>query len=393
MDKNIFDNTEIAFQSKSNAQLKKAYRLFQLISYPSLTEAGNKVAQFFINLNFPLVKSLIKNTLYEQFVGGESLNDSLPTVYELYKYHIFSILDYSVEGKTTEDSFENTFQEILENIRWAKEKKEIPFVVFKPTGIGNISIYEKIGRGETLTEKEKEEWERIVNRFHTLAKATKKNEVPMMVDAEESWVQSAIDPLVEKLMKSYNKEKVYICNTLQMYRKDRLQYLKEAYEEAKDQDYLLGYKIVRGAYMEKEKERAKEEGYESPIQPNKEATDRDYNEAIAFILSHHEKISLYAGTHNEKSCLLAIESMKKENLQNDYHKAWFGQLYGMSDNLSYNLAHEGYNVAKYVPYGPVKEVIPYLSRRAQENTSVAGQTGRELGLITEELKRRKLVDD
>ncbi len=389
MEKNIFDNTEVAFQSKTNKQLKNAYYLFKLVSNPTLTGLGNRLTEFLLNINFPLVKSLVKNTLYQHFVGGESLKDCLPTVKRLYQYHIFSILDYSVEGKALESTFERTFAEVIENIKWAKEKVEIPFVVFKPTGIGRTDLYEKIGKNETLSEEEKKEWQKVINRFNSIAKHSYENQVTMMVDAEESWIQDAVDQIMERLMAEYNHGKVYICNTLQMYRKDRLHYLKEQYEKVKNSNHLIGYKVVRGAYMEKENERAEEMGYESPIQPNKEATDRDYNAAVEFILDHNDTISLYAGTHNEKSCVVAIEKMKKNNIPHDYEKVWFGQLYGMSDNLSYNLANQHYNVAKYVPYGPVKDVVPYLSRRAQENTSVKGQSGRELALIEKELQRRK----
>ncbi len=391
MTKNIFENTEVAFQSKSTSQLKKAYTLFKFIENPSITRIGNQIIQFFLKIRFPFVKSLIKSTMYEQFVGGESLDESLPTVQELYAFNIYSILDYSVEGKKNEESFVQTYQEVLENLRWAQEKKEIPFVVFKPSGIGDISIYEKVSFGQELNPEEQKAWGDILFRFDSLALSALKNKVPLMVDAEESWVQNAVDHIIEGLMKNYNKEQTIVCNTLQMYRKDRLEYLKEQFKLAEKENYMLGYKIVRGAYMEKERSKAEAEGYPSPIQENKADTDRDYNEAISFVLKHHKRISLYAGTHNELSCSLAIEEMEQLTLDNNYHKIWFGQLYGMSDNLSYNLAHYGYNVAKYVPYGPVKDTVPYLSRRVQENTSVAGQTGRELSLITKEIERRKLA--
>ncbi len=389
MAKNIFDNTEVAFQSKSTTQLKKAYNLFRLIQNPTLTRLGNQMNSILMKIRFPFIKSIIRSTIYEQFVGGESLDDSLPTVYDLYKFHIFSILDYSVEGKINEESFEKTYQEVLENIRWAKEKEEIPFVVFKPTGIGSIKLYEKVGAQKELNTSEKEAWQRVLNRFDSLAQTAEKNNVPLMVDAEESWMQDAADTIIENLMKRYNQNKVIVCNTLQMYRIDRLDYLKKQLSIAEKENYQLGFKIVRGAYMDKERERAEEMGYLSPIHVTKQNTDDDYNEAIAFCLKNNPRIAIYAGTHNEQSCLIAIDQMKALSIAPNHYRVWFGQLFGMSDNLSYNLADRGYNIAKYVPYGPVEDVVPYLSRRASENTAMAGQTGRELSLIRKEIERRK----
>jgi len=266
----------------------------------------------------------------------------------------------------------------------------MPFTVFKPTGFGRFALYEKVNQKQLLNEEETAEWKRVLNRFERVANEAKKANITIMIDAEESWIQDAIDTIAEDLMRKYNVEKCIICNTLQMYRHDRLTYLKSEYKKAKEGNYFVGYKIVRGAYMEKERKRATEMNYISPIQNTKEETDMDYNKAIEIAFEHKETISLFAGTHNEKSCQLLINRMNEFNLNKDFHKIWFGQLFGMSDNLSFNLAKNGYNVAKYLPYGPIKEVIPYLMRRATENTSVAGQTGRELELLKQEIIRRKL---
>lgn len=340
-------------------------------------------------IHFPGVKSLIKHSIFDQFCGGENLEECQQTIDKLHQHHIGSILDYSIEGKEEESAYDNCHKEILEIIDLAKGNPAIPFVVFKPTGFGNINIYEKIGNKKELNTEEQQQWERILHRFETVCQKAHKNQVTLMVDAEESWMQDAADDLVLDLMRKYNQERCIVVNTLQMYRHDRLAYLKEITEIAKKENFYIGFKIVRGAYMEKERARAIEQGYPSPIQRDKAATDRDYNLAIEFIVQHIDRVSLFAGTHNEHSCDLLIKQMEQNQITPNYHKIWFGQLLGMSDNISFVIANQGMNIAKYVPYGPVKEVIPYLIRRAQENTSVAGQSSRELGLIERELKRRK----
>ncbi len=382
-----FNNTKIAFQSKSTKELRKADLLFRLVQNKFLTRLGAWFIKWGIYL--PGMKTLVKNTIFEQFCGGETRDECLETIYNLSEYNIGSILDYSVEGKEEESEYDSCHKEIMAIIDLAMNNENIPFVVFKPTGFGNIDLYEKVSKAKVLTPSEKQQWENIRSRFYTVCEKAHNNGVTLMVDAEESWMQDSVDDLVEEMMQTFNKERCVVVNTLQMYRHDRLNYLKTEYQKATEGKYYIGFKIVRGAYMEKERDRAEEKGYPSPIQLDKAATDRDYNLALEFIIERIDKISLFAGTHNEYSCSLLADKIDAGNQPKNYHKLWFGQLYGMSDNISYNLADQGYNVAKYVPYGPVKEVLPYLIRRAEENTSVAGQTGRELALIERELKRRE----
>lgn len=385
----IFDDTKIAFAGRSTAQLKKAYWMFKAIENPTLTNLGTKFANFTVKNNFPFANGIIKKTLFEQFCGGETREESIKVVERMGKSGVGSIFDYSVEGKETEESFDHAYKEILDIVQFAKKYPAIPFVVFKPTGFGRIGIYEKVGNGSELSEAEKAEWQRVVDRFDGVAKLCFENNVKLMVDAEETWMQDAADHLCEDLMEKYNKEKPIVWNTLQMYRTGRLEYMEEHLQRAIKKEYNIGYKLVRGAYMEKERERAAEKGYPSPIQPDKQATDDNYNNGIDFVMRHQERLSGFFGTHNETSTERIMKAMKERGLENKTPHIYFGQLYGMSDNITYYLASQGYNVAKYLPYGPVKDVVPYLTRRARENTSVKGQTGRELGLIKAELKRRK----
>lgn len=385
----LFDNTEHAFSSKTNAELKKAHYLFQLIGNPTLTNLGTLVFKLPFAVNLPLVKPIIRETIYKQFVGGETAEEGVKVAKDLYKYGVSSILDYSVEGQTEESEFDHVKEVMLNLVKIAKENPEVPFVVFKPTAFGRIELFEKVGKKETLTAEEQTRWANVVERFDTVCKAGFDADVNIMVDAEETWMQDAADDLTDEMMVKYNVNRPLIWNTLQMYRHDRLAYLKKMFAKAEKEGYFLGYKVVRGAYMEKERDRAQNEGYLSPIQLNKEASDRDYNAALRFIVDHQDRFGLFAGSHNEYSCELLINLLKEKGIEASNRNFWFGQLYGMSDNISFNLAHLGYNIAKYLPYGPIKEVMPYLIRRAQENTSVAGQTGRELGLIQKELERRK----
>lgn len=307
----------------------------------------------------------------------------------MYKNHIGSIFDYAVEGKENEENFDLTCQEIKENILFAQGNPAIPFVVFKPTGFGRFQLYEEVQAGKDLDTKEKAEWERVVNRYDEVCQLAKEKDVILMVDAEETWIQTAVDNLVNDMKAKYNTEKAIIWNTIQMYRTGRLEYLAEDLERAKSKNYFLGYKFVRGAYMEKERERAEELNYPDPIQPSKKDTDENYNAAIDFVMNNLDIISAFFGTHNEYSTQLIMQKMEEKSLAHDDNRVYFGQLYGMSDNITYFLGDKKYNTAKYLPYGSVKDVVPYLMRRAQENTSVAGQTGRELSLIAKELKRRK----
>ena len=385
----IFNDTKIAFAEKSTAQLEKAKWMFTAIKYPSLTNVGINVLNFTIKNNFPLVTDLVKTTLFEQFCGGETREQSMKVVDKMFTHHVGSIFDYAIEGKEEEAAFDTTCEEIKENIKFAIGNPAIPFVVFKPTGFGRLDLYADVSAGKELTSSEKEEWQRVRNRYEEVCKMAYDNKVILMIDAEESWMQDAVDHLVNEMMEKYNHEKAYIWNTIQMYRTGRLEYLAHDLERAKSKNYFLGYKFVRGAYMEKERERAAEKNYPDPIQPTKEATDNNYNAAVDFVLENLDRVAAFFGTHNEKSTELAIDKMKTLGLAHDDERLHFGQLYGMSDNITYWLGENKYNACKYLPYGPVKDVVPYLTRRAQENTSVAGQTGRELSLIQKELERRR----
>ena len=385
----IFNDTKIAFAEKSTAQLEKAKWMFTAIKYPSLTNVGINVLNFTIKNNFPLVTDLVKTTLFEQFCGGETREQSMKVVDKMFTHHVGSIFDYAIEGKEEEAAFDITCEEIKENIKFAIGNPAIPFVVFKPTGFGRLDLYADVSAGKELTSSEKEEWQRVRNRYEEVCKMAYDNKVILMIDAEESWMQDAVDHLVNEMMEKYNKEKAYIWNTIQMYRTGRLEYMAQDLERAKSKNYFLGYKFVRGAYMEKERERAAEKNYPDPIQPTKEATDDNYNAAVDFVLENLYRVAAFFGTHNEKSTELAIDKMKTLGLAHDDERLHFGQLYGMSDNITYWLGENKYNACKYLPYGPVKDVVPYLTRRAQENTSVAGQTGRELSLIQKELERRR----
>ncbi|HPZ24891.1 MAG TPA: proline dehydrogenase family protein, partial [Kaistella sp.] len=328
-------------------------------------------------------------TLFEQFCGGVTREESMKVVKQMFKHHIGSIFDYAIEGKEEEATFDHTCEEIKQNIKFAEGNPAIPFVVFKPTGFGRLDLYAEVQAGKELTSSEKEEWNRVVNRYEEVCKMAHEKNVVIMIDAEETWIQDAVDKLVNEMKSRYNREKAIVWNTIQMYRTGRLEYLAEDLARANEKNYFLGYKFVRGAYMEKERNRAQEMNYPDPIQPTKQATDDNFNAAIDFVMKNLDKVSAFFGTHNEKSTELVMDKMREQNLPNDFDHIHFGQLYGMSDNITYYLGAKKYNAAKYLPYGPVKDVVPYLTRRAQENTSVAGQTGRELGLIEKELKRRK----
>ncbi len=385
---NIFNDTRTAFADKSDAQLKKAFWMFKAIEKPTLTRFGISALNFSVKSSLPFVTGIVKNTLFEQFCGGETREESMKVVDQMYKHHIGSIFDYAIEGKAEEAVFDQTCREIKENIRFAAGNPAIPFVVFKPTGFGHIDIYEKVGANKQLTEAEQQEWNRVVKRYEEVCQLAFDQDVVIMVDAEETWMQDATDELVNQMMERFNKQKAIVWNTIQMYRTGRIEYLEKDLARATEKGYYLGYKFVRGAYMEKERLRASERNYPDPIQPTKQASDDNYNAAIEFTMNHLDRVSAFFGTHNEESTALVMKKMAEMNLPNDHPNIWFGQLYGMSDNITYVLGAQKYNVCKYLPYGPVKDVVPYLTRRAQENTSVAGQTGRELGLIAKELKRR-----
>ncbi len=386
----IFDNTEIAFSLKTDSELERAYFLFKMISIEPLVRIGTVATNFAIKAHLP-IEGLIRSTVFDHFCGGVNEEDCLSVIDKMYEKGVSSVLDYSVEGKENEKEFDSAKDKILKIIDFAKELNAIPIAVFKPTGFGRLSLYEKITKGDKLTVKEQSEWENVVNRFDAVCRKAKANDVAVLIDAEESWMQGAADSLVTQMMEKYNTEKPIVYNTLQMYRHDRLDFLKEEHKKAKIGKYFLGYKLVRGAYMEKENERAEEKGYKSPICKSKALTDENFNAGLRYILDNLDCMSVFAGTHNEDSSYLLMNLMKEKGLLNNDPRIWFGQLYGMSDHISFNLANKGYNVAKYIPFGPVKDVMPYLIRRAEENTSVAGQTGRELALLTKEKKRRKTL--
>jgi len=385
----LFENTEIAFKLKSDSELKRAYFLFKLIQNQFMVRIGTAVTNFALKAHLP-IEGLIRATVFDQFCGGITEEDCIPNIEKMYnKGKVHSVLDYSVEGKEGEDVFDNVVEKILKVIQFSEAKEAIPFAVFKPTAFGRFDLYQKISEEKKLTSTEEEEWKRIKNRFHRICKAAYNKDVLILIDAEESWVQQAADDLVEELMEVYNKEKVIVFNSLQMYRHDRMDYLKELHLRAHQKGYHIGLKVVRGAYMEKERARAEDLGYPSPICENKKATDDNFNTAVRYMMEH-KNMAIFAGTHNEKSSYLLKKLAKEHNIEPNDKRLWFGQLYGMSDHISFNLAAEGYNVAKYVPFGPVRDVMPYLIRRAEENTSVAGQTSRELKLLKAEKKRRKL---
>lgn len=382
-----FENTAIAFEHKSGKALRKANFLFSNIGKPWLVKLGAFLTPLAFKLHLP-VKGLIRATIFDQFCGGETLEEAVEAAETLGKFGVGVVLDYSVEAVEGEENYDKAVPEFLRAIGFASGKPHIPFVAVKVTGFANFDLLEKIHAGETLNAAGQEEFERVKKRIRTLCEAAAKEKVGLLIDAEESWVQQPVDDLADEMMALFNKTEVIVYNTFQLYRHDRLEYLRKSFAKAQQQGYLLGAKLVRGAYMEKERKRAEEMSYPSPIQPDKAAADRDYDEAIRFCMDRLEHLAVFIGTHNENSCMLAAQLLHGKGLPHDHPRVSFSQLYGMSDNITFNLAHAGYRVSKYLPYGPVKEVMPYLIRRAQENTSIAGQMGRELSLIREEMKRR-----
>ena len=385
----LFENSERAFILKSDKELKRAHFLFKMISNPSLVRIGTAATKFALKAKLP-VEGLIRSTVFDHFCGGVTDKDCLPVVDKLYGVGVSSVLDYSVEGKEEEAQFDACLTKVVELTDFAEHREAMPISVFKPTGLGRFAIWQKKTEGTNFTAKEAEEWKRIEQRFDTICKRAYDTNVEVLIDGEESWMQDAADDLVAKMMAKYNKETAIVYNTLQCYRWDRLDYLKKLHLDAKAQGFKIGVKVVRGAYMEKERERALVNGYASPICKDKQATDNNFNEVMRYIFDNLEDISLFLGTHNEESSLLATTIMQEKGIDSSDKRIWFGQLYGMSDHISFNLAAQGYNVAKYIPFGPVRDVMPYLIRRANENTSVAGQTNRELELIKKEKKRRKI---
>ena len=384
----IFNNTQVAFALKTDTELERAYFLFKMIDNEPLVRIGTAVTNFALKAHLP-VESLIRATVFDHFCGGTTEEDCLSVVDKMFTKGVSSVLDYSVEGKEEEQQFDAALQMTLKTVEFAKERKAIPFAVFKPTGLGRFDLYTKIGEKQSLSAEEKKEWDRVVSRFELICKTAHEKDVALLIDGEESWMQDAADDLVTEMMRKYNKEKAIVFNTLQLYRWDRLDYLKKLHEHAKAEGFYIGMKLVRGAYMEKENKRAEEMGYPTPICESKEATDSNYDETMEYMMDNLDSMSIFAGTHNEESSYKLIAMMQAKGISKNDDRIWFGQLYGMSDNISYNLAEYGYNVAKYLPFGPVRDVMPYLIRRAEENTSVAGQTSRELNLLKTERQRRK----
>lgn len=401
-----FDNTEYAFAYKTTAELKKAHFLFSSMGSPFLLKMGLTLMPAAIKWNIPFTKPLLRNTIFKQFVGGETLEETASVADKLEQYNVQVILDYGVEGGGDgEKGFDHSTEEFIRVINYAATQQNIPFMSIKVTGFSRFELLEKIDEGmhaaegtlikrynhsiENLPATEKEEWQRVVSRLKTICQAAADKKIGVLVDAEETWIQDPVDAVTMLMMDEYNKGRVVVYNTIQLYRHDRLAFLKASHEAATERNFILGAKIVRGAYMEKERKRAAEKGYPSPIQPDKESSDRDYNAAVEFCVDHLENIAVIVASHNEQSNLLATQLLDKKSLPHNHPHVHFSQLYGMSDNITFNLAKSDCSVSKYLPFGPIKDVVPYLMRRAQENSSVSGQTGRELGLIKKELKRRR----
>lgn len=399
-----FDNTELAFGYKSDKQLKKARFLFSLMSNPLLVKTGVKITPPIIKMGMP-VKGIIRKTIFAQFVGGETLEQTATVAKKLAEYNVKVILDYGVEGKEGEKNFDHAGEEFIRVINYAATQPNIPFMSVKVTGLARFGLLEKINaimirqEGtlmkqylnalEELTKEEKEEWHRVRQRMMKICEAASEKKIGVLIDAEETWIQEPLDALIILMMDTFNHQRPVIYNTTQHYRTDRLQFLKDCYDAAVERNFIFAVKLVRGAYMEKERKRAEKMNYTSPINENKEATDKEFNAAVKFCIDHIDRIAVLVGSHNEWSNMYCTQLLKEKGLPLDHPHVHFSQLYGMSDNITFNLAHAGCSVSKYLPFGPIKDVIPYLMRRAQENTSVKGQTGRELGLIKKELERRK----
>lgn len=385
-----FSNTEIAFKNKSDKALSKAHLLFRLMNNPLLVKLSSTLGVWAVKWRLPFAKYLVKQTIFSQFCGGTNLEESAPTIKDLHSYSVYSMLDYGAEAKKTEEDFDNTVKENIGAIRFAADNAAVPVISTKITGMARFELLEKVQSKEALTAEETEEFERVRQRIRAVSQAALDHKVGLFIDAEETWIQDSIDQLADEMMSIFNKEEVWVYNTFQMYRKDRYDFLKTSFAEAQNGGYLLGAKLVRGAYMEKERKRAEEHGYPSPIQDSKAQTDKAFNDAIRFCVEHYEQIALCNATHNMDSCQLLASLIEENAIAQNHKHLNFCQLYGMSDHLTFNLAERGYNVAKYLVYGKVREVLPYLVRRAQENTSITGDMSRELDLLNTEMKRRKL---
>jgi proline dehydrogenase len=383
-----FEDTSVAFKYKSNVGLRKANFIFALINHPWISAIVIKMVKFALTLRLP-VEGIIRETVFGHFCGGESIEASKSTIDQLGQYGVNTILDYSVEGEQSEKGFDRTMEETIRTIETAHHSKNIPFSVFKVTGVASAELLEKVQKKEALSEEDRKAFERVHERINMICAKAYEYNIPVLIDAEETWIQDTIDSLAYRMMEKYNRERCIVFNTFQFYRIESPRNIRVAYHNATMNNYFLGAKLVRGAYMEKERDRAEALNYPSPIFPHKEGTDNAFNQALSFCLDHKQRIAVMCGSHNEYSNYYLTVLMEKHGMANKDERVWFSQLFGMSDNISFNLASEGYNVAKYVPYGPVRSVMPYLFRRAEENTSVAGQSSRELTLIKKELKRRR----
>jgi len=388
----LFEDTRTAFVLKSDADLDRAYFLFRLIANEPLVRIGTTVTNFALKSHLP-IEGLVRVTVFDHFCSGTTAEESLSVVDKLASQGVASILDYSVEGDKSEIDLDTCLAKTLETFDYSKQNPDLPFGVFKPSGIGRFGLYEKISAKQPLTAAEEAEWQRVENRYRQLCDRAVSLGIRLLIDAEESWIQPAIDELIEKLMEQYNRNEVVVFNTLQMYRHDRLDYLKTLHQRATKQGFKVGVKLVRGAYLEKENQRAKQHNYPSPLCKSKSDTDKNFDAALVYVFDHLEDIALFFGSHNEASAYAILDLIAAKGLDQKHPHIWFGQLYGMSDHISFNLAKAGYQVAKYLPFGPVRDVMPYLIRRAEENTSVVGQTTRELDLISKERKRRKINGD
>ncbi len=396
-----FEDTATAFAYKSDKDLKKANFLFSSMGFEWLVKAGTALTPWAMRSGLP-IKGIIRNTIFRQFVGGETLEETAAVADKLEEYHVQVILDYGVEGKEGEENFDHACEEFIKVINYCGSQHNMPFMSVKVTGIARFGLLEKLDAAATaksgyeglvhtgiLNDAERAEWQRVVKRMERIVTAARDKNVCVLIDAEESWIQDPVDALTMQMMEKYNRETAVVYNTAQLYRHDRLEFLKNSFEEANEKGFMLGMKLVRGAYMEKERARAEEKGYPSPIQPDKQSSDRDYNLAVKFCIEHLERIKVIVASHNEYSNLYTCELLEEYDYPLDHPNVHFSQLYGMSDNITFNLAKAGCSVSKYLPFGPINDVIPYLMRRAQENSSVSGQTGRELGLIRKEMKRRR----
>ena len=389
-----FENTENAFAHLTDKELKNARFLFQSMSYPWLVQMGTRLTPFIMRTGLP-VHGLIRKTLFKQFVGGETLENTEPVTQKLHSFGVEVILDYGVEGKEGEDSFDTATEEFMRVIRYASTQTNIPFISVKVTGLARFGLLQSLNEAPRLRsgihdhEWELDEWDRVRDRMYAICELAAEKKIGVLIDAEESWIQDPVDRLCMEMMQQFNTTEAVVYNTVQLYRHDRLSFLKMSHRIAREKGFVLGVKLVRGAYMEKERARALEKGYDSPIQPDKAASDRDFNAAVQFCLENLGDIAVVVASHNENSNQLAAATMDRLGISRNHPRVHFSQLYGMSDHITFNMAREGFRVSKYLPFGPIREVIPYLMRRAQENTSVSGQTGRELTLIQRELQRRK----